>query len=89
MKTICKTVLLAVAAMLHGAAATAQSAEVLTTTGDLRFASLSLEMTASAPGNLDPTRNYLNRNQGLRLTGMSLYLPDGIQIKLDSDSTNH
>ena len=62
----------------------------LTTPGDLRFASLSLEMTASAPGNhLDPTRNYLNRNQGLRLTGMSLYLPDGIQIKLDSDSTNH
>ena len=34
MKTICKTVLLAVAAMLHGAAATAQTAEVLTTTGD-------------------------------------------------------
>ena len=34
MKTICKTVLLTVAAMLHGAAATAQSAEVLTTTGD-------------------------------------------------------
>ena len=23
------------------------------------------------------------------LTGMSLYLPDGIQIRLDSDSTNH
>ena len=61
----------------------------LTTPGDLRFASLSLEMTASAPGNIDPTRNYLNRNQGLRLTGMSLYLPDGIQIRLDSDSTNH
>ncbi len=61
----------------------------LTTPGDLRFASLSLEMTASAPGNIDPTRNYLNRNQGLRLFGMSLYLPDGIQIKLDSDSTNH
>ena len=61
----------------------------LTTAGDLRFASLSLEMTASAPGNPDPARNYLNRNQGLRLTGMSLYLPDGIQIRLDSDSTNH
>lgn len=61
----------------------------LTTPGDLRFASLSLEMTASAPGNIDSTRNYLNRNQGLRLFGMSLYLPDGIQIRLDSDSTNH
>lgn len=61
----------------------------LTTPGDLRFASLSLEMTASAPGNIDPTRNYLNRNQGLKLFGMSLYLPDGIQIRLDSDSTNH
>ena len=61
----------------------------LTTRGDLRFASLSLELTASAPGNLDPAWSCLNRNQGLRLTGMSLYLPDGIQIKLDSDSANH
>ncbi len=61
----------------------------LTAPGDLRFASLSLELTASAPGNLDPSRSCLNRNQGLRLTGMSLYLPDGIQIKLDSDSANH
>ncbi len=61
----------------------------LTTRGDLRFASLSLELTASAPGNLDPSRSCLNRNQGLRLTGMSLYLPDGIQIKLDSDSANN
>ena len=58
----------------------------LTTPGDLRFASLSLDLTASAPGNLDPYRSCLNRNQGLRLTGMSLYLPDGIQIKLDTDS---
>lgn len=60
----------------------------LTTSGDLRFASLSLELTASAPGNLDPARSCLNRNQGLRLYGMTLYLPDGIQIKLDTDSTN-
>ena len=58
----------------------------LTTPGDLRFASLSLDLTASAPGNLDPARSCLNRNQGLRLTGMNLYLPDGIQIKLDTDS---
>ena len=61
----------------------------LTTSGDLRFASLSLELTASAPGNLDPARSCLNRNQGLRLYGMTLYLPDGIQIKLDTGSTNH
>lgn len=61
----------------------------LTTSGDLRFASLSLDLTASAPGNLDPARSYLNRNQGLKLTGMSLYLPDGIQVKLDSDAANH
>ena len=61
----------------------------LTTPGDLRFASLSLELTASAPGNLDPSRSCLNRNQGLRLYGMTLYLPDGIQIKLDTGSTNH
>lgn len=61
----------------------------LTTRGDLRFASLSLELTASAPGNLDPAWSCLNRNQGLRLTGMTLFLPDGIQVKLDSDSANH
>ena len=58
----------------------------LTTPGDLRFASLSLELTASSPGNLDPARSCLNRNQGLKLTNMSLFLPDGIQVKLDSDT---
>lgn len=58
----------------------------LTTDGDLRFSSLQLELTASAPASPDPSAYYglnLNRNQGLRLTGMSLYLPDGIQIKLE------
>lgn len=61
----------------------------LTTSGDLRFSSLGLELTASAPGNLDPSQSYLNRYQGLNLFGMSLYLPDGIQIRLDSDAANH
>ena len=55
----------------------------LTTPGDLRFSSLSLEMTASAPAGIDPAKSCLNRNQGLKLMGMSLYLPDGIQIRLD------
>ena len=57
----------------------------LTTAGDLRFSSLELELTASAPSSLTSTDYYgpcLNRNQGLNLTGMSLYLPDGIQISL-------
>ena len=57
----------------------------LTTAGDLRFSSLELELTASVPSSLassDYYGPYLNRNQGLNLTGMSLYLPDGIQISL-------
>lgn len=58
----------------------------LTTPGDLRFASLSLELTASAPARPDPSRSCLNRNQGLKLMNMSLYLPDGIQIRLDTAS---
>ena len=53
----------------------------LTTDGDLRFSSLLLELTASAPSS-GPTGTCLNRNQGLKLTGMSLYLPDGIQVDL-------
>ena len=57
----------------------------LSTAGDLRFASLELELTASVPSSLassDYYGPYLNKNQGLSLTGMSLYLPDGIQISL-------
>ena len=57
----------------------------LTTTGDLRFSSLELELTASVPSSLASSDYYgpcLNKNQGLNLTGMSLYLPDGIQISL-------
>lgn len=57
----------------------------LSTAGDLRFSSLELELTASAPSSLTSSDYYgpcLNRNQGLNMTGMSLYLPDGIQISL-------
>ena len=63
----------------------------LTTPGDLRFSSLELELTASVPASLASSEYYgtcLNRNQGLNLTGMSLYLPDGIQIKLNPSSGN-
>lgn len=63
----------------------------LSTAGDLRFSSLELELTASVPASLASTDYYgtcLNRNQGLYLTGMSLYLPDGIQIKLNPSSGN-
>ena len=45
------------------------------------------DTVASAPASPDPSAYYglnLNRNQGLRLTGMSLYLPDGIQVKLEN-----
>ena len=57
----------------------------LTTSGDLRFSNLELELTASVPATLASSDYYgtcLNRNQGLNLTGMSLSLPDGIQISI-------
>ena len=57
----------------------------LSTAGDLRFASLELELTASVPSSLASSDYYgpcLNKNQGLSMTDMSLYLPDGIQISL-------
>jgi hypothetical protein len=63
----------------------------LTTAGDLRFSGLELELTASVPASLVSSEYYgtcLNRNQGLNMTGMSLYLPDGIQIKLNPSSGN-
>lgn len=60
----------------------------LSTAGDLRFSNLLLELTASAPSSSPSPGTCLNRNQGLNLTGMSLSLPDGIQIKLDSLSEN-
>lgn len=59
----------------------------LTTDGDLRFSSLVLDLTASFPAAPASSAN-LNRNQGLKLSGMSLYLPDGIQVKLDSSTKN-
>lgn len=61
----------------------------LSTKGDLRFSSLLLELTASVPTGSPYAGTCLNRNQGLYLRGMSLYLPDGIQIRLDSPSQNH
>ena len=57
----------------------------LSTAGDLRFSSLELELTASVPASLASSDYHgpcLNRNQGLAMTGMSIYLPDGIQIDL-------
>ena len=69
------------------ASAKSEGTITLTTDGDLRFASLVLELTASFPSASAPSVN-LNRNQGLRLSGMSLYLPDGIQVKLDTSTKN-
>ncbi len=65
-----------------------KGAVTLTTSGDLRFSSLSLELTASAPASSAHYGTCLNRNQGLKFTGMSLYLPDGIDIKMDAASKN-
>ena len=61
----------------------------LTPAGDLRFSSLELELTASVPASSSESNGTcLNRNQGLNMTGMSLYLPDGIQMKLNPSSGN-
>ena len=60
----------------------------LTTPGDLRFSSLSFELTASAPANSAQVGTCLNRNQFLRFSGMNLFLPDGVQIRLDAISAN-
>ena len=53
----------------------------LSTDGDLRFSSLLLGFTASAPSS-GLSGTCLNRYQGLKLTDMSLSLPDGVQVKL-------
>ena len=53
----------------------------LSTDGDLRFSSLLLGFTASAPS-YGLSGTCLNRYQGLKLTDMSLSLPDGVQVKL-------
>ena len=53
----------------------------LTTDGDLRFASLVLELTASSNPALAGV--FFNVNQGITLRDLVLELPDGILIKLD------
>jgi len=53
----------------------------LTTQGDLRFASLVLELTAASNESVSETA--FNKNQGIRFYDMKLYLPDGIQVRLD------
>ena len=53
----------------------------LTTQGDLRFDSLVLELTAAS--NESVAETAFNKNQGIRFYDMKLYLPDGIQVRLD------
>ncbi len=55
----------------------------LTTQGDLRFASMVLELTVSSDSSLAGI--HINRDQRIRFYGMHLWLPDGIQIDLDSN----
>ena len=56
----------------------------LTTQGDLRFARIMLELTISSDSQI--AGMHINRNQELRLGDMYLYLPDGIQIRLDTEN---
>ena len=54
----------------------------LTTSGDLRFSRLVLELTVSSDSRI--AGMHINRNQEIRFTDMYLYLPDGIQVRLDT-----
>ena len=54
----------------------------LTTSGDLRFSSIEIELTVSSGSTLSGV--HINQNQGLRFHAMHLYLPDGIQVRLDT-----
>ncbi|MBR5174491.1 MAG: hypothetical protein IKW89_01005 [Bacteroidales bacterium] len=56
----------------------------LTTQGDLRFDQIVLELTISSDSRI--AGMHINQNQVLRLRDMSLYLPDGIQIRLDTEN---
>ena len=56
----------------------------LTTRGDLRFARIMLELTFSSDSQI--AGMHINRNQELRLSDIYLYLPDGIQIRLDDEN---
>lgn len=53
----------------------------LTTSGDLRFASLVLTLSASSKPALAGV--HFNRSQVIRFSNLYLELPDGIQVKLD------
>lgn len=53
----------------------------LTTSGDLRFASLVLTLSASSKPELAGV--HFNRSQVIRFSNLYLELPDGIQVKLD------
>lgn len=54
----------------------------LTTAGDLRFSSIVIELTVSSGSSLSGV--HINKNQGLRFHSMHLFLPDGIQVRLDA-----
>ena len=55
----------------------------LTTSGDLRFARIVLELTVSSDSQLAGL--HINQNQEIRFTDMSLCIPDGIQVRIDTD----
>ena len=67
---------------LYGNSTTGAAIE-LTTNGDLRFAKVVLELTVSSDSHLAGL--HINRNQDIRFTDMSLYLPDGIQVRIDTE----
>ena len=58
----------------------------LTTKGDLRFAGLVLELTASSSKDLAGI--HFNRSQAIRFSNMYLELPDGIQVRMDKSGDN-
>ena len=55
----------------------------LTTKGDLRFDSIIIDLEGASSNTA--TSVPFNRNQGIRLFNMKLYLPDGIQVKIDDN----
>ena len=56
----------------------------LTTDGDLRFNQLVLELTISSTA--QTAGMHINQGQYIRFTQVSLYLPDGITIRLDESA---
>lgn len=55
----------------------------MTTQGDLRFSSMVIDLEGVTSNSV--TSIPFNRNQGIRLFNMKLYLPDGIQVKIDNN----